>query len=218
MTPTVLRGASVPLDPTTDEARNWLVQELSDPAYVDDRGVLERVVAWILEHLGRIPAPAGAPSWTLPVVVTILLGVGVLVLVRRVRHEPSISGRTRAGSGEVLDDPGLSADDYRARAAAALAAGDHAGAAADWFRALVAACRDRTLLDDGPGRTAHEIAATLAGVFPAEASALAAAADLFDRVVYGHDRVERADAQGMADLDERLVSARPHLDAAAVSR
>jgi hypothetical protein len=206
-----LAPASPPLDPSVDEARAWLARELSDPAYADDRSILQRVLDWVVEHLNRLPEPGGLPSWVLPVVLLVLLGVLVAVLLGTVRRDPAARGRRRAGP--VLDEPHLRADDYRARAAAALDAGDPSRAAADWFRALVAASQERTLLDDGPGLTPHEISVALAKVFPTEAGALAEAADLFDRVVYGRAEVDAAAARGMARLDDRLLGTRPALDA-----
>ena len=216
MTPLVGIHASTPVDPSVEQARDWLARELADPAYADDRSFLERVLDWIFEHLSRLPEPGGLPSWALPVVVVTLLGIVAVVVLVKVRPDPSAPrGGTSRG---VLDEPHLSADDYRARAAAALAAGDARRATADWFRAIAASSEERTLLDDAPGRTAHEIAATLGGVFPAEGSALADAGDLFDRVVYGRVDVGADAARGMADLDARLLRARPALDPAAVTR
>jgi hypothetical protein len=207
-----LAPASPPLDPSVEQARAWLARELSDSAYADDRSILQRVLDWISEQLNRLPEPGGLPSWVLPVVLAVLLGVLVAVLLSTVRRDPSAPGRRR--TGEVIDEPHLRADDYRARAAAALDAGDPSGAAADWFRALVAASQERTLLDDAPGRTAHEISLALATVFPTDAGALADAADLFDRVVYGRATVDVAAARGVARLDARQAGTRPVLDAA----
>ena len=212
----ILRSAALagpPVDPGVDEARAWLASELSRPEYADDRSLVQRVVDWVSELLSRLPEPGGLPSWSLPVVVVVLLGIVATLLFTRVRRNAT-APRGRE-SRNVLDEPHLGPDDYRARAAAALAAGDARGATADWFRALVAASQERTLLDDAPGRTAHEIAATLGRVFPADASAVAAAADVFDRVVYGRSEVDETTARAMADLDARLLDTRPDLAAAA---
>jgi hypothetical protein len=207
-----LLPASPPLDPTVEQARSWLAHELSSAAYTDDRSLLQRFLDWVDEQLSSVGGQAAAPGWALPVVLVVLALVVAAILLVAVRRAPTASrGRTAGG---VLDEPHLSAADYRARAEAALARGEVAAATADAFRAVAASAAERTLLDDVPGRTAHEIGAALAAVFPGEAGAVRAAADLFDRVVYGRAPVEAVDARGVLDLEARLRSTRPVLAAA----
>lgn len=216
MTVTASLPASPPLDPGVEEARSWLAHELASPAYADDRSLLQRFLDWLQQHHSGFDGQVGAPGWALPVVLVVLALVVVAILLVAVRRSPTVS-RTGPGTG-VLDEPQLSADGYRARAESALLRGDVAAATADAFRAVAADAAERTLLDDVPGRTAHEIGAALTAVFPAESSAVLGAADLFDRVVYGRAAVVPDDARSVLDLDSRLRATRPVLTAVQASR
>jgi hypothetical protein len=212
VTPVTAGPASPPLDPTVDEARAWLSRELSSAAYADDRSLLQRLLDWVDQQLSGIDGQVAAPGWSLPVVLVVLTLVVAAILLVAVRRSPTAP---RTGTvGGVLVESHLTAADYRARAEAALARDDVAAATADAFRAIAASAAERTLLDDVPARTAHEIGSTLALVFPGDAGAVRGAADLFDRVVYGRVPVGAADARGVLDLDARLRATRPALAAA----
>ncbi|WP_374968893.1 DUF4129 domain-containing protein [Terrabacter sp. BE26] len=212
MTVAVPLPARPPLDPGVEQARSWLAHELASPAYADDRSLLQRILDWLQQHLSGAGGQVAAPEWALPLVLAVLALVVVVILLVAVRRSPTASRAVRRG--EVLDHPLLSAHGYRARAESALGRGDAAAATADAFRAVAAACAERTLLDDVPGRTAHEIGTALALVFPAEDGEVRAAADLFDRVVYGRASVGLDDARAVLALDSRLRVTRPLLAAA----
>lgn len=207
----------VPVDPTAEEAREWLRRELSNVEYADDRSLLQRVLDWVTDLVNDLMAssPAGLPGWALPVVLGVIAALVALVLFVKVRREP---GSSPGGAGAVLEDPRLDADAYRARARQALDGGQLDAAATDWFRAIAAAASERAIIDDSPGRTAHEVSVALATVFPDEADALARAADHFDAIRYGDAHVDAAAPSFIADLDRRLSAARPFLDRAGAAR
>ena len=129
----------------------------------------------IVEGVSRVRAPD--PH----VEAGLMIGVAVvgLVVVRSLRGERRMSARRTDG---VLDGPARSAADHRADAGRALAAGDADTAVLEAYRAVARSAVERTLLDDLPGRTAHEVSVSLGPVFPASARTLAAAADAFDAV------------------------------------
>lgn len=203
--------ASPPVDPTVEQARRWLEPELSKAEYADDRGLLQRFLDWLGELIDGLLSGGGPalPGWGLPAVLFVIGLLIALVLLVRVRREPLPRGASRHGG--LLDEPHLGADDYRARARRAFGAGDLDGATADWFRAIAAAAVERAIIDESPGRTAHEVSVALAALFPHEAAALAEAADRFDALRYGEVPADAATAQAVADLDERLRTARPFL-------
>jgi hypothetical protein len=204
---------SVPVDPTVEEARRWVEAELSKAEYADDRGLLERLLDWVGELIDALRGGGGPglPGWGLPAVLLVIGLLIALVLLVRVRREPMPRGGSRRGG--LLDEPHLGADDYRARARRAFVAGDLDGATTDWFRAIAAGAAERAIIDESPGRTAHEVSVALAALFPQEAAALAEAADRFDAVRYGEVPADAAAAQAVAALDERLRTARPFLAA-----
>jgi hypothetical protein len=100
---------------------------------------------------------------------------------------------------------------YRSRASDAARQGDWDTVVLDGYRAIVAASVERTVLDELPGRTAHEASLELSRAFPPEGDAVRAAANRFDAVRYGHDRASEQDGRAVLALDERVARARPEL-------
>lgn len=198
-----------PLDPSSPEARQWVQDELAKGHYTTQPSPLQRFLEWLWNHLGGGQGGGVLPPWAVGLLVLAVLAVVALVVALRLRAEPSV-GRARRGRS-VVDDEGLTATDYRARAASARSRGDWDAVLLDSYRALAAAAVERTVLTDLPGRTAHEVAVALASAFPEHAAALATGATEFDAVRYGHRRTTQASASAVADLDATLAAARPVL-------
>ena len=195
-----------PLDPTSPEARQWVRDELAR-GYQTEPTPWERFVEWLRDLLSSGPVSSALPSWVVPVVAALVLALVALLLLRLVRPEARTS-RTTRGPGAV-DDEGLTATDYRRRAAAALDRGSWDDALLDGYRALAATAVERALLTPLPGRTAHEVAVALRPLFPDHGARLVEAADAFDAVRYGHvPAVERA-ARAVLAVDAELLRTRP---------
>ena len=201
--------AAVPVDPSAEEAREWVRRELAKPEYADDRSLLQRVIDWVSELIEDLltRGAGGLPGWVLPVALAVAAGLVALLLLVKVRREPGAGGTARRGA--VLDEAQLDAEAYRARARAAYESDDVDAATMDWFRAIAAGGAERAIIDDSPGRTAHEVSVTLAAIFPDDARALAQAADHFDAIRYGDAGVDATVARFVRDLDARLAGARP---------
>ncbi|AXH97726.1 DUF4129 domain-containing protein [Ornithinimicrobium avium] len=199
----------VPVDPDREEARRLLEEELSGPGYELHESFVARAWRWVADHLPALDLPARLPSWAAWAVLAGVLLVALAVVLFAARDRWRRPGPGRAAGGAVLDGAGLPAAAYRRRAADAAAAGNHADALLDAYRAVAAGAVERALLDGRPGRTAHEVAVDLAQVFPQEAFALARAADRFDAVRYGAAAVGAEEASRVVELDRRLVAARP---------
>jgi uncharacterized protein DUF4129 len=196
-----------PLDPTSPQARQWLEDELRKGLYHEQKGLLERLWDWLMNLLDTTGG-GGFPAWT--ILFALLVGVAVvgLVLWRSLRAEHRVGGPRRGG---VLEGPARTAAEHRAAARAALDAGAAETAVLEGYRALARSAVERTLLDDLPGRTAHEVAVALGPVFPASARPLAAAADTFDAVRYGRRAATLESARGVIELDATLAGTRPVL-------
>jgi hypothetical protein len=214
--PAGLRPSGVPVTPDADEARRWAEEELARGVYAERANLVERLVTWVSDRLADLAALGeGRPGWVLPAAVVVLSGLAVAVAL--VVAGPVRRRRARVGSAEVFVGDGRTAEDLRAAADRAAAAGDHAAAVLDRFRALVRGLTERVIIDDRPGLTADE-AASRAGVrLPGHAADLAAAAALFDEVRYGHRGVGADEDAWLAALDARLRAARPALEPAAGS-
>lgn len=199
----------VPVDPDREEARRLLEEELRDPGYQLHESLVVRAWRWVADHLPVLDLPARLPAWAAWAVLGGVLLVALAVVLFAARDRWRRAGPQRPGAGGVLDGAGTSAADYRRRAADAAAAGDHDAALLDAYRAVAAGSVERALLDRRPGRTAHEVAVSLAPVFPEEAASLAWAADRFDAVRYGGTAAGAEDAGRTLELDRRVAGTRP---------
>jgi len=203
------------LDPTPTEARDWLSDELRGSDYQDPW--LESVVRWIIDQLralfdGANRLANGGVSTVITVLVALVVIALLVWVLPKVRRERAVTG----ADGAVLEDLSITARTYRDRAAQAIRDGRLDDAVLDGFRAIAKDMSDRTLLDDAPGRTAHEVGLALASPFPDHAERLARAADVFDSVRYGHRRATADQAVEVQQLDAELVKARPVLTASSL--
>lgn len=197
------------LDPSPDDARRLLEQELAKPEYHPPRSLVEQLLGRLQDWLASLGGAIALPSWASALVMALVLAVVAAVAyyaATRTRRQRRLSDTSGAA---VLDEAGVSAAEYRSRAARARADGDWDLALVDTFRAIAASAQERTLLDDAPGRTAHEIAAELGRIFPARLPALGATAAVFDAVRYGDVHASGQDATDADELDRALSSARP---------
>jgi hypothetical protein len=198
------------LEPTPDQARQWLRDELVGPSYQDSW--LDSVIRWFLDHLrGLSDGLSSATSTGISPVITVLVALVVVALLvwvlPKVRRESSL----RRSSGAVLDDLAITPAAYRKLASAALAAGRFDDAVLNGFRAIAKDMSERTLLDDAPGRTAHEVSVALGSPFPDHADRLAQAANTFDAVRYGSRHATADQASLIQQLDAELIRTRPTL-------
>ncbi|WP_435770948.1 DUF4129 domain-containing protein [Nocardioides sp. SYSU DS0651] len=206
MTSVLLPALEPPLDPSGDEGRSLLRRELARPEY-HDTDVVDRILDW----LGRlvddsIGAAEGSPTLlsAAAILVAVALAAAVLVLASRARR----TARAGRSGAPALTDEVVTAAELRARAEAALAAGDNAGALVDAFRALAVRQVERDRIDDVPQATAHELAAALAAAFPGQSGRIHDSADVFDQVLYGDRPATREQAVEVLALDDELAGRR----------
>ncbi|MET0433597.1 MAG: DUF4129 domain-containing protein, partial [Cellulomonas sp.] len=202
---------TVPVVPDAEQARRWLEQELADPVYHQQPSLLQRFLDW----LGRLFDGAdGLPIGNVGTLLAILAGLAVLVTVAFLVTGPVRRSRRVAGARGVLDaDDRRTAAELRSAADAAAARGDWAGAVADRFRAVVRSLEERAVLEEQPGRTAHEAVEAAGLRLPAHAVDLRAAGRLFDDVVYGERTPRAEDDAALRELDARVAATRPTLPA-----
>jgi Domain of unknown function (DUF4129) len=201
-----LRG----LDPSPAEARKWLSDELHRSDYHNPW--LESSLRWIFGQLSKLLDGANKLANSgLSVVVTVLVALVAITLLvwvlPKVRREPVVAHP----DGAVIVDPTITAGTYRDLAARALADGRYDAAVLEGFRAIAKDMSDRTLLDDAPGLTAHEVSLELSRPFPDFAGRLSQSANLFDAVRYGHRSATQDQAGQVLRLDSELAKARPVL-------
>ncbi|MFC8922735.1 DUF4129 domain-containing protein [Cellulosimicrobium sp. NPDC057127] len=199
-------ATDVPVRPDADEARRWVVEELTKPEYSTDPSLLSRFLDWLAELFDGAPSLDVSGRWAALVVVLVVLVVAAIAF--RVAGPVRLSRRT-AASAVVLDDDTRSAAELRDAADAAAAAGDWATAVLERFRAVVRSLEERALLEPRPGRTAWEAAQAAGERVPDVADDLVRGAHLFDDVCYGKARVGADADQLLRGLDARAGTARP---------
>ena len=198
--------ADPPLDPPADEARSRLRRELLKPEY-NEQNLLRRFFGWVERQIGKgLDAAADAPPLSTLAAMCVLVGLVVLLgwLASRARR----TARTRDDDRAVLTAEVVSADELRARAEAALAAGRHEDAVVDGFRALTVRQIERGRLDDSPGATAHEVVLALGSEFPHLRARVEDGGNLFDAVLYGDRPATAEQAAGVIALDDELLARR----------
>lgn len=201
------RAGDVPVEPDADEARRWLERELLDPVYDDSPSLLERILDWVGSLFDDVPV-LGLDGRVAALVVVVLLAVvaGIALWVAG----PVRRTRRPAGGGAVLGgDDTRTAAQLRAAADAAAAREDWHAAVAERFRAVVRALEERTVLDERPGRTAHEAVEAAAYRLPSSAAVLRDAGRLFDDVVYGDQPAGPADDARLRAADAAVAAERP---------
>jgi hypothetical protein len=196
------------LDPTPAQARNWLRQELHGSEYQSPW--LDSLSRWIADQLGKLLEGASNLAGLSPV-ITVLIALAVIALLVWVLPKVRRERVAAVSGGAVLDDERITPRLSRDLAAEALVHGRFDDAVLDGFRAIAKDMSDRQVLNDAPGRTAHEVSMALASPFPDHAERLAGAGDLFDSVRYGHRHANAYQAGQIQDLDAELVTTRPAL-------
>jgi hypothetical protein len=203
---------SVPVQPSGDQARQWLVDELAKAPYQQAKPtpfdlIAQAVLKWFQDLF--LNSRTGTP--TVLLVVALVVVVAVVVAAVLFYGLPRFNRRSRAAASLFGDDDRRTADELRAAARRALAGGDFSAAIVERFRALARGLDERTVVAVFPGTTATGFARRAADAFPDEREGLRAAADVFDAVRYAGRLGTRDEAERIAALDDRVAAARPRL-------
>lgn len=203
-----LASSWVPVAPDAPDARDLLLDELSDPAYAEAQptwfDLLSRAVADWFGSL-RLAEGEGVPAVAL-VIGAVLLAAAIAAAIL-IYGLPRWRARSSAGVELLGDRDRRTARQLRRDAERAAAAGDWPRAIADRYRAVARALDERTIVPALPGTTAHGFARAAGQLFREHAAALEAAAACFDGVRY-LDRPGSADDYALVRaLDERLEAA-----------
>jgi Flp pilus assembly protein TadB len=135
----------------------------------------------------------------------VVLGAGIAVLVTG----PIRRSRSTSKGSDIFADTTLSAAEHRRAADVAADRGEWREAVLERFRAIVRSLEERVILDERPGRTAHEAAADSAAALPGLAVELRRASTVFDDVCYGSGRATRETDAALRSLDQEIRTAKP---------
>jgi hypothetical protein len=198
----------VPVEPEPDEAREWLITELSKPPYqAAQPTLLDRISQAIGEWFSSLTLPDGPPGAGLGVVLALIVGAIIIALL--IFGLPRLNRRSRVTGALFGDDDDRDAATMRRDAAAAAARGDHTLAVAEQFRAIARGLAERLVVTTFPGTTAHGFAQQAATVFALEQERLVEAAVVFDAVRYLGAEGTAAQYDELVSLDATLRSLTP---------
>lgn len=199
----------VPVDPDADQARDWILNELSDPRYESAKPTwFDQLSSAFFEWLmSLVDSGAGGPSGLLLVILAVVVAAA-LVAAFLVFGMPALNRRSKV-SGELFGrDDVRTAEQMRQAADAAASAGNWAVAIEEAYRAVARGLAERTILATTPGTTAHGFSQRAAAAFPLLSDDLAAAADSFDRVRYLDRPGTEEEYRAVAALELELRTAR----------
>jgi hypothetical protein len=198
----------VPVEPEPDEAREWLITELSKPPYqAAQPTLLDRISQAIGEWFNSLTLPDGPPGAGLAVVLGLVVAGIVIALL--IFGLPRLNRRSRVTGALFGDDDDRDAATMRRNAAAAAARGDHTLAVAEQFRAIARELAERLVVTTFPGTTARGFAQQAGTVFAAEQTRLVEAAVVFDAVRYLGASGTAAQYDELVSLDTELRSLKP---------
>jgi hypothetical protein len=202
-------SADVPVDPNADEARDWVLGELSDPRYESAKPTwFDQLSSAFLDWLGSLfQGSAGGPSGLLLAIVVVII-VAALVAAFVIFGRPALNRRSAASGTLFGRDDERGAEAMRRAADAAASAGDWSVAIEECFRAIARGLAERTILATTPGTTAHGFARRAGAAFPTLATDLDAAATAFDRVRYLGQSGTESGYRAVAALERELRAAR----------
>ncbi len=200
----------VPVVPDAPEARRWLREELAKAPYEAARPTwFDRLSQGFLDWIQSLAVSGGGSLQDWLPVVAVLLVLGALVAGWFLFGAPKLARRNRVASDLFGTIDQRSSAEMRTAADAAAARGDWSLACEEIFRALARGLAERTVLSVTPGTTAHDFAARARLAFPSSGSALALAADTFDRVRYLEQAGTEFDYRALATLEAELRAASP---------
>jgi hypothetical protein len=208
--PLGLLAAEVPVDPDADQARRWIVAELSKPEYQAAQPTLfDRVSAAFWDWLTSLDlSNTGVGRGPLLVVGAVLL-VAAIIAAYLIFGAPRLNRRSRVSGALFGVDDDRDAAAMRSAAETAAGRGDWSVAISEMFRALARGLAERTIVDPSPGMTAHTFAADAGQAFPQQADRLEVAAAAFDRVRYLDQPGTEAAYRQVAELERELGATRP---------
>ncbi len=201
---------SIPVEPTAPDARELLLNELSDPAYAESQPTwFDLVTQSVLDWFGslRLGEGEGPPALVLVIGAIVLAAAVIAAIV--IYGLPRWRTRSRLGIGDLLgENDRRTARQLRRDAERAAASGDWPLAIADRYRAIARALDERTIVTALPGTTAHGFARAAARQFPEHGGQLDEAADRFDGVRY-LDRPGTADDYALVRTLDEAIDAKP---------
>lgn len=207
--------SSTPIELEREPARELAREELADPVYDSEPGLIERAGHWLRELLTAIiEAATGTVSARVALVIVVALVIGAVVII--VARNGPLARQHSSGVDPLFGSARRTAAEHRRLADAAANDADWSIAVIERFRAVAARLEETQVLPARPGRTAGETAREGAHNRPDLTAQLADAAARFDDVRYG-GRAAHADDDAAVDALDRALDSSPRRATASTS-
>lgn len=170
------------LDPSPDQAREWLGQELSRSEYQESW--VERFVRWVNDLIDRLADAAGRAGQINPVVaiaLTVVVAALLALALSRLRRNVTVAEHGSA----VFAQARQTAAEHRRAAQAALEQSRWDQAVVESVRALAADLVERGLVAEQADVTVHELVERAAALYPSLSGRLRRTGVAFDETRYG---------------------------------
>jgi hypothetical protein len=205
----------VPVDPDSDQATEWLINELSKAPYQAAKPTLfDRISKAFFDWLNSLTIGDGTAIPTAALVVLIALIATAIIAAIVVYGVPRLNRKSRYDATLFGESDYRSSAQLRDAAEKAAARDDFDSAVVDMFRAIARGLSERTLVTMTPGTTAHGFAVRAARALPECGDELAASADTFDLVRYMREPATRAHYEQLRALESAIRAAKPALEEA----
>lgn len=159
------------------------------------------VILTILQRIVSVVSAIPVPSWLLALTGVAVLGLIVVLLVRRARMVVPEQSARRPGA------PRSREPDWDRLADEALARGDMEGAVRFRYRALLAALAARGVVPAAQSLTAGECRRAVSRGMPDLFPAVARATQVFESAIYGHTAVEQAEVETVREATQQVRAA-----------
>jgi len=206
----------VPVDPSAEEARRLLREELSKQEYQAERPTwFDLFATWVRDQIENAfgSGPGGGPPGAAFGIILVII-VAALVIAFLVFGLPRLNRRSQVSGALFGENDDRDSISIRQAASAAASAGDYTLAVAEAFRGLARGLAERTILTVTPGSTARDFSARAGIPFPDLAAEFTDAAVNFDDVRYLGREGTRAQYEQVATLEKTVRGTRPLLEVA----
>ncbi|QYH35634.1 DUF4129 domain-containing protein [Salinibacterium sp. M195] len=203
----------IPVEPDSDEATSWILNELSKAPYQAAKPTLfDRVSKAFTDWLDSLTIGDGTALPAFVLVLLIALATIAIVAAIVVYGIPRLNRKSRRPENILFGEADYrTAAQLREAAEKSAARDDFASAIADMFRAIARGLSERTLVTMTPGTTAHGFAVRAARVLPECGAELAESADTFDLVRYMRKPATRTQYEQLRAVESRTRAAKPNL-------
>jgi hypothetical protein len=195
----------VPVNPDRPQATQWLLEELAKPIYRAAQPTpFDRLAKAIQDWFANLKLDNVSGSPTLGIAIVVAVIVAAIVVAILVFGVPRLNRRSGRAGGVLGESDDRTADQLRASANAAAAAGDYSRAVVEMFRAIARGLLERTIVQSTPGTTAHTFSTIAGRTLPDLAGRLDSAARSFDAVRYLNREGTREQFTELWELEKEL--------------